>query len=191
MNLSKTPYGFESIDYRSAVLMKRMAKVNMELRPPSSEQDRKDNDNAVRMLLYVALLDTAMYDLRCELEDAGILRQNLKKQFNQAEKIVNSLHERSFKMLRGVDNRATEQYTYLSDNSMAIIDSNVMLSGLERAYSVANALCNLANKYYDLIKGRRYYPIMEEMAFVKKMLDSIPSEKYDLDFIIDSSIKIA
>ena len=190
MNLGKTPYGFESIDYRSAVLMKRMAKVNMELRPPSTEQDRKDNDNAVRMLLYVALLDTAMYDLRCELEDAGLMRQNLKKQFNQAEKIVSSLHERSFKMLRGVDNRATEQYTYLSDNSMAIIDRNVMLSGLERAYNVANALCNLANKYYDFIKGRRYYPIMEEMSFVKKMLDSIPTQKYDLAFIIDSSIKI-
>ena len=175
---------------KKAVLVRRIIEKQGEPRIPKTEQDRIDNNNAVKMITLVACLNYAMVDLGTDLEDAGLMKQNIKRNYNIAYRKVVDIHRAFDTMVSKVNKLAGKRYTYLMDKNDQAINEHICLQGLERSYNVVMALCRLINAYYDKIRGRYLYRPLVGIDYVMNMLNFPDIPKHDLDFIIDRAVSI-
>ena len=175
---------------KSATLVRRIIENQEKPRLPKSEQDRIDNDNAVKMITLVACLNYAMVDLGSDLEDAGLMKQNIKRNYNIAYRKVVDIHRAFDTMVSKVNKLAGKRYMYLMDKNDQAIHEHIYLQGVERSYNVVMALCRLINIYYNKIRGRYLYRPLVGIDYVMNMLNFPDIPKHDLDFIIDKAVSI-
>ena len=150
----------------------------------------KDNDHAVRMIIFVACLNYAMVDVQCELEALGKFRQQTKRYYNLANKAVMEAHTCFFNMLTSKKEfgNAMQQYLMHSDKTWDNIVSHIYLDGIEGAVNKALSLCRLAMKYnYDL-KGRYDCYLVYKLDVVIKYLIGLGIKDYNMDFAIEQQM---
>ena len=147
----------------------------------------KDNDHAVRMIIFVACLNYAMVDVQCELEALGMFRHKTKKYYNQANKLVIEAHTCFFNMLTSQKEfgNAMQQYLMHGDKTWDNICNHIYLDGLEGAVNKALSLCRLAMKYNEDLRGRYDCYLVYRLDFVQKYLLSLGVKDYNMDFTIE------
>jgi hypothetical protein len=156
---------------------------------PHTATEKQDNDKAVRMIILVACLNYAMVDIQTELEDAGMFKQQLKRHFNQANKLVMYAHNRFFSMLTSKNFiEAKRQYLKYTDATWDNISNTVMLTDLEGAVNKGYSLCRLALKYNDELRNRYGCWFVDKLNFLLKVLEETSIKNYNLDFIIEKQL---
>lgn len=169
-------------------LIKRTAWQNMQNQEPN-EKDMKYIPDAIRMLTYIAAIDSVMYELVEELEEAGLYHHEIKRRVNQVHDMIRNIHDRSFVMLRGVSETAGRQYNDAMEREVNSISRNVSLEAPERAYNVVLALARLIGKYNDKISPRYDFRPSRQLSRVASLLSAIPFRDYNIDRIIEINYK--
>lgn len=169
-------------------LIKRTAWRNVQAQEPN-ESDMKYIPDAIRMLTYIAALNSMMYELVWELEDAGLYHREIKRRVNQTHDMVRNIHQLSYKMLNGVSVVAGRQYNDAMDREVANISDCVSLDPPERALNIVLALARLIEKYNKLISPRYNFRPANQLTKVVSLLRVIPFEDYHIDRIIEMSYK--
>lgn len=169
-------------------LIKRTAWQNMQAQEPN-EKDMKYIPDAIRMLTYIAAIDSVMYELVDELEEAGLYHREIKRRVNQTHDMIRNLHERSFVMLRGVSATAGRQYNDAMEREVNNISKSVLLEAPERAFNIVLALSRLILKYNDKISPRYNFRPSQQLSRVSSLLSVIPFRDYGIDHIIEINYK--
>ena len=169
------------------LLCRRMVWHNMQPHTPRPE-DVKYTADAIRMLNYIATLNYAMLDLEEELTAAGLFRQDVKRRVNQVSEIVRSIHERSWRMLAKISDKATREYNDYMDWCYRKVQGAVLLKSPERAYNIVVALCRLVEKYNNKISPcYKYHPALP-IYRIPALLECIKLTDYRIDNIIDMAV---
>lgn len=179
----------ENRSERSRQLLKRMILHEPKLRVPDKASEVIDNNRAVKMIILCGCLDYAMIDLENDLRDAGVFRQQLKKNYNLANKLVINCHDIFFNLLANNEfAKAARQYNEHVDRTYENIENSMSLPPLESSYNKVLSLCRLALKYNDKLKGRYDCECIYRLANVPRLLQGIEVKDYNLDFLIESQI---
>lgn len=169
-------------------LIKRTAWMNIQAQEPN-ESDMKYIPDAIRMLTYIAALNSVMYELVWELEDAGLYHREIKRRVNQTHDMVRNIHQLSYKMLNGVSAVAGRQYNDAMDREVANITDCVSLAPPKRALNKVLALARLIEKYNRLISPRYNFRPANQLTKVASLLSVIPLEDHHIDRIIELCYK--
>ena len=175
---------------RSRQLLKRMVLHEPKLRVPDKASEVRDNNRAVKMIILAACLDYAMVDLECELTNAGLFRQQVKKSFNMANRLVMDCHNVFYNMLANKNfEKAKKQYLQHSDNTWQAICEGVLPNEpLEGAYNRVLSLCRLTLKYNEELRGRYDCYCVDKLATLPRLISGLGIKDYNLDFLIESKI---
>lgn len=179
------------IPLRQAQLMKRMAWSNIQRleRKVPTEEEKRLNERAVRMLTFVACLNYAMIDLEDDLKMAKKLRdQKQCRYFYMARRIAGDAHQTAYKMLMSVNNKVCYEYNKAMDDAWAKIEKCVLLEGLERSYSIVCALCRLIGSLNKELGSRYYFAPAEPIARIPRIMDVKGIEDKGIDKIIDINV---
>lgn len=177
-----------SITVEEAQLIKRTAWVNSQDREPS-EKDVVYVSKAIRMLTYIATLDSIMYDLIAELESIGLYRQEIKRRVNQAHDMVREVHDCSHRMLRNISDLAGRQYNDAMEHECDTIGDCILLEAPERSYNIVLALCRLIERYNNEISPRYNFRPANKLSRIPSLLDVIKQKDYYIDDIIDRNYR--
>lgn len=173
---------------RSRQLLKRMVqhKPN-DIR--NSAKDKADVNKAVKMIILVGCLNYAMVDLEYELTEAGLFKQDKKKNFNLANKLVITCYNSFYNMLSNDKfDQAQKQFLQHTDDTWNAISENVLLPSLEGAYNKVMSLCRLTLKYNESIRGRYDCVVVDNLLAVSKFLDCLNVKDYNMDFLIEQQL---
>lgn len=176
------------ITYKEALLMKRTAWMNMQPRKPRPE-DERFVPIAVRMLTYVACLNYAMCDLETELEEAGLLRQGVKRSFRAAQENVQKVHQRAYVMLSEVNATAGRSYNNELEQAWSRIDEAVLLEAPERAYNIVLALVRIIERANTQLLGRYDFAPARVLYCIPERLACTGIEDHKIDRIIEICTK--
>lgn len=183
-----------TIPFRQAQLMKRMAWSNMERLERKhdipTEEEKRLSFRAVRMLTFVACLNYAMIDLETDLKMAGKL-QNPKQRryFYMAKRIAGDAHQTAYKMLASISKNVGYEYNKALDVTWAKIEDSVLLQGVERSYSIVCALCRLIGSLNKELGHRYYFAPAEPIARIPHIMDVQGIEDREIDRIIDLNVE--
>lgn len=178
----------QSIPYKQALLIKRMAWQNMQPRKPRAE-DAKYVPTAIRMLTGIACLNYAMCDLETELSDFGVLRNGIKRIFRMAQVQVQQVHQQAYEMLCKASKTAARQYNDELDEAWRAIDDSVKLEAPERAYNIVVALCRLIEKQNKELTGLYDFAPARVLYRIPVMLSGVKIRDYRIDRIIEMNIE--
>lgn len=165
-------------------LIKRTAWMNIQAQEPN-ENDMKYIPDAIRMLTYIAALNSIMYELVEEVEAMGLYRQDIKRRINQVHEVVRKVHSLSYTMLNGVSVDAGRQYNDAMEKEVANITNNISLEAPERAYNIVLALIRLIEKYNKKISPRYDFKPSHQLSKMPALLSCIPIRDYGIDRIIE------
>lgn len=174
--------------YKEALLIKRTAWMNMQPRKPRPE-DERFVPIAVRMLTYVACLNYAMCDLETELEDAGMLKQGVKRSFRIAQEHVQKVHQRAYVMLAKVNTTAGRSYNNEMEQAWRRIDEAVLLEAPERAYNIVLALVRLVERANTQLLGRYDFAPARVLYRIPGLLACTSIKDHKIDRIIEICTK--
>ena len=169
-------------------LIKRTAWMNVQAQEPN-EKDMKYIPDAIRMLTYIAALNSMMYELVEELEDAGMYHREIKRRVNQAHEMVRKVHALSYTMLNGISSAAGRQYNDAMDKECTNISNSISLEAPERALNIVLALGRLIEKYNKKISPRYDFKPSHQLSRLSSLLSVVPFRDYNIDRIIELSYK--
>lgn len=169
-------------------LIKRTAWMNVQAQEPN-EKDLKYIPDAIRMLTYIAALNSIMYELVEEVEAVGMYRQDIKRRINQVHEMVRKVHSLSYTMLNGISSSAGRQYNDAMEREVANITDNISLEAPERALNIVLALGRLIEKYNKRISPRYDFRPAHQLSRIASLLSVIPFKDYNLDRIIELNYK--
>ena len=169
-------------------LVKRTAWVNMQPRKPAP-QDEVYVAHAIKMLTYIAALDSMLYELVWELNDVRLYSHNIKRRVTQVHDMVRQVHTQSYRMLNAVSPNAGRQYNDAMDRECSNICECVLLKTPERAYNIVLALCRLIEKSNKEIAPRYDYAPAYKLSKIPSLLDVIPLKDHHIDNIIELNYK--
>lgn len=182
------------IPFRQAQLMKRMAWSNIKRLEKKSdtptEEEKRLNERAVRMLTFVACLNYAMIDLETDLKMAGKLQnQKQRRYFYMAWRIAGDAHQRAYKMLVSANEKVGYEYNKALDETWAKIEDSVLLQGVERSYGIVCALCRLIGSLNKELGHRYYFAPAEPIARIPHIMDVQGIDDKGIDRIIDLNVE--
>jgi len=162
----------------------------LEHKVPTAD-DKRLNDLAVRMILFVACLNYAMYDLETDLKAAGKLQnQKQRRYFYMARRIAGNAHQTAYKMLVAVDNGVGREYNKAFDLTWKKIEDCILLDGPERSYSIVCALCRLIGSLNKELGSRYYFAPAGPISRIPRIMDVQGIEDKGIDRIIDMNVDI-
>lgn len=166
------------------LLMRRTAWLHTQNREPSPA-DEKYIPDAIRMLTYIAVLGSVIYDMESELSAAGLLRHQVKRRVEQVKLLVSKTHAFTYQMLRGASALAGRQYNDFMERAYEAIDTGVLLNPPQRSYSITMALCRLIDRYNNRLSNRYRFQPAESLRRIPPLLSEIKIPDARLDDIID------
>lgn len=157
-----------------------------------SERDKVDNRNAVRMCVLIAMLNSAMYDLRYALDDEGMFKHKIKRDVCRVHDAVCVTHSQLSKIIGPSYSKAAKQYNSLMDVCVEDVNNAVLIEdAVEKQYNICLSLCRLVGTYNDKLKSRyRFIPAAEFSKLESILKDADISVDDNIDFIVDSNITI-
>jgi hypothetical protein len=180
---------------REKMLARMCARKQVEIcntpRVPS-DRDRVDNRNAVRMCVLIAMLNSAMYDLRCALDDGGMFKHKIKRDVCRVHDAVCVTHSQLSKIIGPSYSKAAKQYNSLMDVCVEDVNNAVLIDDpVEKQYNICVSLCRLVGAYNDKLKSRyRFIPAAEFSKLESILKGANISVDDNIDFIVDSNITI-
>ena len=149
----------------------------------------KRNQEALIMLSLVAAGYKFCDELITELDDAGMYRHNIKRLANQVEPVLKTASTGAMKVLKRV-NGGTYNTGYFDamDSFYEAIDNCVALAPPERIYNILLSICRLVGKYSQKLTEYKRMQSHEAVKVVK-ILQQIPIHDYDMDNIIELTVK--
>lgn len=179
------------VDTLARMCARKQAILRCTPRIPNSVRDDIDNRHAVRMSVLIAMLNSSLYDLRDVLEDAGLLKTNVKYNVLRAHDVVTSAHARLSRIIGKGNSLASRQYNSLMDVCVEDVNNAILIKDpVEKQYNICISLCRLVKKYYDTIKLDYGFIPATEVAGLVKLLNVIDVPDDNIDFIVDSNITI-
>ena len=166
------------------LLMRRTAWLHTQNREPSPA-DEKYIPDAIRMLTYIAVLGSVVYDMESELSAVGLLRHQVKRRVEQVKDLVSKTHAFTYEMLRNASTLAGRQYNDFMERACGAIDAGVLLGPPQRSYSIVMALCRLIDRYNKRLSNRYYFQPAESLRRIPSLLSDIKIPDAKLDNIIE------
>lgn len=154
---------------------------------PTEEQERQ-NKEAVIMVTLLATLDYFIYDLIDEMVEAGKYRHNNKRMLTRSKDVILHAHDRFYKAISTYDNKGCKQYNEAMDLFYKSINDCIKLETPERAYNIVVAICRLQAEQDKKLKYHTYLP-SREVAKIPQWLECLDIKDYHLDRIIEQSIR--
>ena len=176
-----------TITTRQATLMRRMAWNERRMREPTIE-DKKLVPIAIKLLSYIACLNYALCDLEDEMRDAGKYRHETKRRIQQAQKMVEDVHNTAYYMLYNSNHIAGRQYNDATDGSWREISEAVLLPPPERAYNIVVALCRLVEKKNIQLSGKYDFTPAKKLYTIPALLACCGIEDRKIDVIIEKNV---
>lgn len=169
--------------YQEAQLIRRTAIANMQPRKPTPE-DEKLVPIAIRMLTYIAVLHSVVYDMIDEFSDAGLYKHRTKQKVNRIRDMVGSIHDAAYQMLKRVSLRAGYQYNDRMEATYAKIQASILLPAPERSYNLFCALCSLIERDNRAIGGRYDFQPAKQLYSLPSLLDDVGIKNYGVQNIV-------
>lgn len=174
--------------YQEAQLIRRTAIANMQPRKPTPE-DEKLVPIAIRMLTYIAVLHSVVYDMIDEFIDAGLYKQRTKQKINRIRDTVGSIHDAAYRMLKRVSLRAGYQYNERMEAIYAKIQASILLPAPERSYNLFCALCSLIERDNRAIGGRYDFQPAKQLYSLPSLLDDVEIKNYGMQNIVSRVVE--
>lgn len=157
-------------------------------RKPTPSQYRR-NQEAVVMLALIAAAYMFVDELPKELEKAGIYRHNNKRAANIVEQILKKASRTAEEVLKAANNgKASTGYFDCMDAFYGQINGSIQLPAPERVYNILKAMCRLVG-VYDKKLNEYHFSQAQEVAKIPTILEQIPIHDYEIDNIIDLSVR--
>lgn len=174
--------------YQEAQLIRRTAIANMQPRKPTPE-DEKLVPIAIRMLTYIAVLHSVVYDMIEEFGKAGLYKQRTKQKVNRIRDTVGSIHDAAYQMLKRVSLRAGYQYNDRMEATYAKIQASILLPAPERSYNLFCALCSLIERDNRAIGGRYDFQPAKRLYSLPLLLDDVGIRNYGMQNIVSRVVE--
>lgn len=176
-----------TLTHKQAILMHRMAWNDRRMREPTIE-DKKLVPVAIKMLSYIACLNYALCDLEDEMRDAGKYRHEAKRRIQQAQKMVEEVHNTAYYMLYNSSRVAGRQYNDATDGSWKEITDAVLLAPPERGYNIVVALCRLIEKQNLILSGKYDFTPAKKLYTIPALIACCGIEDRKIDVIIEKNV---
>lgn len=159
-------------------------------RPASPEEIAKYKAPLEAVLLFFAALNIAISDVRDEFEQAGLYRHDVKRNLNNAEKLIFQTYTSLYHHFQRVEHKVSrESYDIFTLMVSDAIDDCILLLPPKRSFNIAIALARLITELNDNM-GRFVVPEALPMRHVVKYLERIKAvEDHHIDMIIALKLK--
>lgn len=157
--------------------------MNMQDRKPSAD-DKKYTSKAVRMLTFIACLNSVMYDLEDALSEAGMFKHSVKYRCNMASSIARIAHVEAYDMLRTISPNAAREYNSVMEKTYNTICSHITLPPIEKYYNIVMALVRLITELNNELLSRYNFIPARALLKVEDLLSVCKIKDYKIDNII-------
>ena len=158
--------------------------------PATAEEGAKAFPHAVEMILYIACLHSALYDLQDEMEAIGQYRHGKKKWLNEAIANIGAVHQALHKSLGECNKYFALWYNAQYDKAEQTISECIAIEPPHRAYSIVMALFRMIEAANNKCGRWRSARIVAYMPEAKKLVDrcAFPVEDKHIDIILETQI---
>lgn len=180
-----------TIPYKQALLIKRMAWVNMQQcdKPHiPTPTEIATVPKIVRMLFLVACLDNFVIDMQESFDSCGILRGAVKRWTNLCFERVANAHGAAYRMLAEIEPETARKYNSYSEAFIKQINDSVLLEEPERSYNIVVAICRIIERENRSF-GRNDFVPAKELYSIPNVLRCCKLEDHQLDSLIDITTK--
>lgn len=176
---------------KQQILLSRFSFVERRIRSrgATAEENERYLPYAVQVIVYVACLHSALYDLQQDLFNEGLLRHQTKRYIKEAIKLAGRVHQVLHKGIGAYSENFGKWYNEQFERAEGKIGQHILLSGMERSYNVVCALSRMAISSNEKC-GRFRCPAITCIENAKRYIErcKLGINDYGIDRILERGI---
>lgn len=150
---------------------------------------RELNDKAIRCILLVGVLDYALLDVIEACEREGIYRFRVKRDLNEASRVVMRSHGWLHTLIGSRSAEARREFDDMRDENWFRVSGELLDGSLSRSYSLAMSLCRLLDSLSRELIGSYSYFSTIKFRHLIDLLSCVCADDVHFDDEVDLIIK--
>lgn len=157
--------------------------------PPTEEEKKKYQSATEFLLLYYAVLDSALKEIDYEFEQAGLFKQRTKRTIRTVQDITFRSYDALYRKVARVCRRTALSYDSWILKCNDAVDECILLAAPERSFNIAIAMCRCIIRLNNSL-GRFIVAEAHPLIRVLRMLEQIDVvPDHHIDNIIEVTLK--